>query len=248
MLYKLLIVDDEVFVADSLSKYVNWNDVGFEVVATAYDADMALDIIKNQKVDVLLTDIIMGDKTGLWLIEHAIEIQNDLKCIIISGHEQFDYAKTAIKLGVYDYLTKPVDFDELEQLFLELNKKMSKNNDSLDETINQSEDDKEEGIIINNVKKYIDIHYGEEIHLNNLAEQVYVHPTYLSILFKKKTGSNFKDYVTKVRMEKAKEMLKDLSLRISDISNNVGYESSKHFSKVFKKEIGVTPKDYRNNF
>ena len=53
--------------------------------------------------------------------------------------------------------------------------------------------------------------------------------------------------MTEVRIEKAKEMLKDLSLRIVDISGKVGYESSKHFSKIFKEFTGMTPKDYRNN-
>lgn len=252
MLYKLLIVDDEKFVADGLAQYIDWERIGFEANAV-YDADTALDVIKREKTDVLLTDIIMGDKTGLWLIEEAIKCNNDLKCVILSGHEEFSYAKTAIRLGVYDYLVKPVDFDELEQMFEALYRQMAVKQqdngvDTILETAEENSQDKSEGLIINQAKNYIENHYGEEIHLNTLAELVYVHPTYLSILFKKKTGRNFKEYLTGVRIEKAKEMLKDLSLRITDISTNVGYESSKHFSKVFKEVTGMTPKDWRNTF
>lgn len=244
MLYKLLVVDDEKFVADGLVQYVDWEKAGFDAVAAAYDADSALEIIRGQKIDVLLTDIIMGERTGLWLIEEAIKINNDLKCVILSGHEEFSYAKTAIKLGVYDYLVKPVDFDELEKMFSELYRAMSGNYETKKEE--ESTREQSEGQIINQAKAYIDINFSEEIHLNTLAELVYVHPTYLSILFKKKTGHNFKEYLTQVRIEKAKEMLKDLSLRITDISSNVGYESPKHFSKVFKELTGMTPKDWRN--
>lgn len=250
--YNLLIVDDEKFVADGLAQYVDWEKAGFKAAAV-YDAETALAVIKREKIDVLLTDIIMEDKTGLWLIEEAIKHNNDLKCVILSGHEEFSYAKTAIRLGVYDYLVKPVDFDELEKMFAQLYSQMSLKEhdneaDSSSNTTAESSRDKSEGLIINQAKSYIEKHYGEEIHLNTVAELVYVHPTYFSILFKKKTGRNFKEYLTGVRIEKAKEMLKDLSLRITDISVNVGYESPKHFSKVFKEVTGMTPKDWRNKF
>lgn len=250
MLYQLLIVDDEKLVADSMADYVDWASTGFEVCAVAYGVEEAMDILRKKQIDVMLTDIIMGDGTGLELIERAINVNNDLKCVILSGHEEFSYAKKAIRLGVYDYLVKPVDFDELEKLFLNLCQQLKGRNAESDEKkpeILENSQDKSEGAIVNHVKAYVETHYGKEISLNILADQVYVHPTYLSILFKKKTGSNFKDYVTRVRIEKAKEMLKDLSLRIVDISGKVGYESSKHFSKIFKELTGMTPKDYRNN-
>ncbi|MDO4444074.1 MAG: response regulator [Bacillota bacterium] len=250
MLYQLLIVDDEKLVADSMADYVDWASTGFEVCAVAYGVEEAMDILRKKQIDVMLTDIIMGDGTGLELIERAINVNNDLKCVILSGHEEFSYAKKAIRLGVYDYLVKPVDFDELEKLFLNLCQQLKGRNAESGEKkpeILENSQDKSEGAIVNHVKAYVETHYGEELSLNILADQVYVHPTYLSILFKKKTGSNFKDYVTRVRIEKAKEMLKDLSLRIVDISGKVGYESSKHFSKIFKELTGMTPKDYRNN-
>jgi len=102
------------------------------------------------------------------------------------------------------------------------------------------------GLIINNAKQYIDEHYNERITLGTLSEQVYIHPIYLSKLFKEKIGQNFIDYLTKVRVEHAKEMLKNPSLKICDIAYMVGYESPKHFSKIFKDVVGISPKDYRN--
>lgn len=102
------------------------------------------------------------------------------------------------------------------------------------------------GIVTDNVIKYIDEHFSEEITLKKLSEVVYMNPAYLSRLFKEKTGENFIDYLTKVRIERAKAYLQDLSLRIYDVTELVGYESRRHFRKIFKDTTGLTPKEYRN--
>jgi two-component system, response regulator YesN len=102
------------------------------------------------------------------------------------------------------------------------------------------------GFAIENVIKYINEHYNENITLHKLSEIVYMHPTYLSKLFKEKTGESFIDYVMRVRIDQAKKLLENLSLRIYDVCEMVGYDGPKHFSKVFKDLTGSTPKEYRN--
>ena len=94
---------------------------------------------------------------------------------------------------------------------------------------------------------YIRNHYQEPISLASLAEQFYLHPNYLSRLFKEKTGKNFIDYITEIRMDKVKEMLADPNGKISDISQAVGYENPRYFSKVFKQTTGFTPREYREH-
>lgn len=251
-MFKLLIVDDEKLVADGLAQYIDWEKVGFEVAGVAYSADEALTLLEKEPVDILLTDIIMGEKNGIELLGEAMEKNNAMKGVILSGHEEFGFAKSAIKLGVYDYLVKPVDFEELEAVFEKIAVRMKKERglvpekDALAGDENGLRQENSEGIIINTVKEYISSHYGEALNLNMLAELVYVHPTYLSILFKKKTGCNFKDYLAQIRIKEAMRLLSDLSLRITDVSYQIGYDSPKHFSKVFKEVVGMTPKDYRN--
>ncbi len=95
--------------------------------------------------------------------------------------------------------------------------------------------------------EYIRDHYPEEITLQRLSQEVYVNPMYLSRLFKEKASISYIDYLTQIRMNHAKKLLEDLSLRIYDISEMVGYESRKHFGKVFKDFTGMSPKDYRNS-
>ena len=111
----------------------------------------------------------------------------------------------------------------------------------------RSNDEKSACLIIESAKKYINEHYNEEITLSKLSKVVYVNPIYLSRLFKEKEGENFIDYLTGIRIEHAKSLLEDLSLRVYDITEMVGYESRKHFGKIFKEMTGMSPREYRNH-
>ena len=96
------------------------------------------------------------------------------------------------------------------------------------------------------VKEYILNHYQEDLTLNMFTDIVYVNPNYLSEIFKSQTGESFVDYFTRVRIEKAKELLKDVRVKTYEVGLLVGYEDSAYFSKVFKKVVGVSPSEYRN--
>lgn len=100
--------------------------------------------------------------------------------------------------------------------------------------------------IVHDIQLYIRNHYQEPITLAFLAEQFYLHPNYLSRLFKEKTGKNFIEYITEIRMDKVKEMLAEPNAKIGDISQAVGYENPRYFSKVFKQTTGFTPREYRD--
>lgn len=98
--------------------------------------------------------------------------------------------------------------------------------------------------LIVNMKKYVEEHFNEEINLDSLAHLFSFHPNYLGKLFKEETGENFVDYLTQYRMDIAKELLKDIRLNVYQVAKKVGYDDAKYFSKVFKKVVGLTPKDY----
>lgn len=248
-MFNLLIVDDDTIVREGLKEYVDWSSLGFNVIDTVESAERAREIIEEKEVHAILTDIVMDKKSGITLIKEVTEIKNDLKCIILSGYGEFDYAKEAINLGVTSYLTKPVDFDELEEVFNRVKKELMKNNKIEQiESVEENEIESSSNMIIDNIKLYINEHYGDTISLNVLAEMSYVHPIYLSSLFKEKTGENFIEYLSKVRIKKAKKLLKDMSLRICDVSRLVGYDSPKHFTRVFKEQTGITPSEYKNKY
>ncbi len=97
------------------------------------------------------------------------------------------------------------------------------------------------------VKRYIDEHFSERITLNSAAGIAFVNPSYLSRLFSETEGCVFTDYVTTLRINKAKQFLRDdPGMKIYEIADNVGYNSPKYFIKVFKEKTGMTPADYRS--
>lgn len=113
-MYKVLLVDDEPFITEGLSDAVDWSAFGLEVVGSAEDGEEALERLRELKVDLLITDISMPIMTGLELIRKARELQPQLKAIILSGYNEFDFLKEGMRLGIENYLLKPINFGELE--------------------------------------------------------------------------------------------------------------------------------------
>jgi two-component system response regulator YesN len=115
-LLKLLIVDDEPIICRGLRYTIDWAAIGIEVVGEAYDGEEALELMEHSHVDFLLSDIRMEGMDGLRLAEQVGQRYPEVKMVIISGYEDFDYARQAIRLGVTDYLLKPVNVEELTRV------------------------------------------------------------------------------------------------------------------------------------
>lgn len=94
-------------------------------------------------------------------------------------------------------------------------------------------------------KQYVADNYQKQISLDDIAKIVYLNPVYFSVIFKKDTNQNFSDYVINYRIEVAKTLLRDTFLKISEISESVGYRDANYFSKLFSKVVGITPKEFR---
>ncbi|GGF88038.1 hypothetical protein GCM10010912_36630 [Paenibacillus albidus] len=112
-LLKMLIVDDEPIICKGLRCTIDWSELGIEVIGEAYDGEEALQVMERSGADIVLSDIRMDGMDGLQLAEQVRLRFPETKMIIISGYEDFEYARQAIRLGVDDYLLKPVDVDEL---------------------------------------------------------------------------------------------------------------------------------------
>lgn len=98
---------------------------------------------------------------------------------------------------------------------------------------------------ITEAKRYIQQHYQESLRLEDVSSAVGFNATYFSTLFKKETGQNFVDYLTELRISKAKELLCADELSVQDVAEQVGYRDLKYFSRLFKKTTGVSPSDYK---
>ena len=97
------------------------------------------------------------------------------------------------------------------------------------------------------VKQYVNKHFSDNIHLDDIANHVGMNAAYLSRYFKKHTGERFVDYLSRVRIDHAKMLLDDPNNKIYDICRKTGYRSKHHFYNVFKQFTGMTPSEYRNS-
>ena len=122
-MWKVIIVDDEPKVTLLLQKIVDWEELGFQIAGTAQDGICALELIRDELPDLVVTDIRMPGCDGMELIRQAKEMKEDITFIVVSGYKQFEYAHTALKYGVEDYLLKPVKADELTSLLKQIREK-----------------------------------------------------------------------------------------------------------------------------
>lgn len=112
-MYSILIVDDEYWVRKRLISTIEWKEIGIDKIYEAQDGREALELWQDEKPDIIVTDINMPELTGLELMEELNLIEGKPRIILISGYNEFEYARTALKFGAVDYLLKPVDENEL---------------------------------------------------------------------------------------------------------------------------------------
>ena len=117
---KIFLAEDEVIVRETLKRMIPWEDLGFELVGEAADGEMALPLLLRQKPDLLITDIKMPFMDGLTLAKVAKKEIPGLKVVILSGYDDFNYAKQAINIGVEDYLLKPITKNALIERLTEI--------------------------------------------------------------------------------------------------------------------------------
>ena len=106
-MYSVFLVDDEPILLEGIRSKIDWESIGLNFVGEATDGEIALSMMQEIKPDILITDVKMPFMDGLELSSSIKKIQPWIKIIILSGHDEFDYAKKAISIGVEDYLLKP---------------------------------------------------------------------------------------------------------------------------------------------
>ncbi|PLS03732.1 response regulator transcription factor [Neobacillus cucumis] len=121
-MYRVVLVDDEEIVREGIRNRIPWGELGFELIGTTENGQEALHMIQSNQVDLLITDISMPIMDGLALTEKVKTIFPSIKVIILSGYDQFEYAQNAIKLGVQDYILKPITSKEMKTLLLDVKK------------------------------------------------------------------------------------------------------------------------------
>ena len=254
-----LIVEDESLMREYLMMNLNNIHNQWVAAACARDGIEATALLNEQHFDLVITDIKMPRMGGLELATHISSNIPNTDIILLTGYDEFNFARTAIRIGVADYLLKPLRDGELHSILDRLASKRNNSDMNGDLTKNitlQSQaavkSDVVAGnpnILIQRVRNYIERHYCEQISLSEVADLMDVNPTYLSSIFESEQGESYSKYVLRLRIERAALLLRTHPVgNISDIATDVGYLSAKHFISVFKKYYGMTPSEFRARF
>lgn len=397
-MWKLIVADDEPKIRRGIENMLDWQNFNVEIVGEAEDGEIALEVVKEKKPDIILLDINMPFLNGLNLLEKLKEINNKSIVVIISGYDDFHYAQKALQFNVFDYILKPVSKKNMEELIgrvvnkldevekennylkwvdKQLNKNMDiikthffsewLNNKLTDEEVLKEmsffnidfgnslglvvlklfdklnieivdkkwnsellrfaiinllndefngmnaefifDDDRKNIIVVSNIVnivewvgigkkleaeifkylkcnviieqanvtggilkiketyfkmidkveekkkcspmvlltiKYIEENYYlNDLNINSISDKLEVTSSYLSKLLKKETGLSFIDYLTNIRIKKAMYIMEDPTVKIYDVAELVGYSNQHYFCRAFKKEVGVSPTEYK---
>lgn len=266
-MYKVMIIDDEPIIVEGLTKSIQWEKYHCQVVATASDGVEGKLLVQEMHPDIIFTDICMPEMDGLTMMAGLKSEFPDTQICVLTGFREFDYAQRAIKIGVSRFLLKPSNMSEIEEAIAYMTSNLEKKNQARkkqkglpaesENGIPEDPDVKNEDLdspvakyassfIVKNALSYIETHYQEKLLLSDVADHTYVSQWHLSKLLNRHRGQNFSEILNSVRIEKAKEMLKDPALRIGDIAEAVGFLDMAHFSRVFKKQTGMSANQYRN--
>lgn len=248
-MYKVALVDDESIILEGLTRIIPWERYGCQVAGTAGDAEEGAELITRERPDILFTDIRMPGKDGLAMLAGLKSEYPDMQVTVLTGYRDFSYAQEAIRLGVTRFLLKPSKMDELEEALEAMTQNLKRMGRGTQEEALQTPEnhgDVANSFIVRKAVAYIEEHAAEKISLSDVADGCYVSHWHLSKLLNKYTGKNFYDLLNGERIARAKKLLRDPSMRISDISEQVGYGDTAHFSRVFKKLEGISANEYRN--
>lgn len=252
---KVLIVDDEESTRKLLRICIDWKEMGCEIAGEAEGGLEALDFLEENRADLVITDIKMPYISGLQLAERISQEYSDIKVVILTAYEDFDYAREGIRIGIADYIVKPIHREELRAciqkscvVIREEAKKREKdrklNQYMLDN--NKTADTHSDHNVILKICEYLKGNYmNSDITLKFLADKFYVNKSFLCRLFKQEMGINFVQYLMRLRIEKAMPLLRSGEYKVYEVAEMVGIPDANYFSKCLKKITGMSVKDLK---
>lgn len=247
--YRILIADDEPIERAVISKTIK-SYFGEELeIYQAVNGREAIEIFRSQDCQIALLDISMPGINGLEAAEEIRKENSTCSIIFLTAYDEFDYAKRAIRVRALDYLLKPSAKDELITVLEEAIHLAGMEGSKGKAPVPAAEEDRQElmknQLFSEYIRGYIEAHYMEDISLQDVAAQLHYSDAYFCRFFKQNFDKNFIMYLSELRVEKAKELLEDMTINVKDISQRVGFRDSGYFTKVFKRVTGVTPSEYR---
>ncbi len=243
--YRVVVAEDEELLLHSLVKKIEQTNLGFTVIGTAQTGEQAYQLIKENTPDLLITDIRMPVMNGMELIAKLHQRFPGLRVIIISGFSDFSYAQEAIRHQVFEYLLKPIDNEELYQTLFHVKTGLVLEQQSYETLFQGNFECSTPEQLAAVLHEYIVNHFTDNINLNLIANSLNYSPGYLTKVFLQEYNCSPSKFIISLRIQKAQFLLHTTDLSIRQIGEAVGYPEQGYFSRIFKKQTGSSPYEYR---
>lgn len=199
-------------------------------IAEARDGAELVGLASSLKPRLGFVDIRMPGMDGLEAIARSKTVSPDTVWVIVSSFAEFEYARTAIRLGVTEYLVKPVSPRDLERCLA---------------ILGLSPDSPRNDPVLGPILDHVDRNFNADVSMTDLADMSGLTPNYLSSLFHQRLGMTFSAYLAKARMEHARHLLREKGLSVAEAARDVGYADVRHFSRKYREVTGEYPSDSR---
>ena len=260
-MYSILVADDERWIRKGIIKMIDAENLKIKEIYEADSITAALHEFQLHKPDIILSDVIFPAENGCDFCEQVFSIKPETRIVMISAFDNFEFARWSIKYQAVDYLLKPVSKEQLNQVICQCIEQIKKqgikdknafsqflkteSQESDDKKENQMETEKTSEEQIETIMKRMKSNLTEKYTLTELAAECCLSEVYFSSLFKKVSSMSPMNYLAHIRIEKACELISSTNWRMVKIAKQVGYSDYQYFTKVFKKEIGKTPGEYK---
>lgn len=241
-MYSLIIVEDDDNIRNGLVHLFPWENCGFYIAGDFSNGSQAWRFLEeNPQINAVMTDIRMSVMDGLELAHRIYEQLPKIAVFFLSGFQDFEYAQQAIRYNVKDFFVKPVRHQDLMLSFLKLKEELDRQNFPSQTPALENQYYEQ---IIRMVKIYVTEHLRNAT-LEEAAVKAHLSSSYLSRLFKTECHISFSEYVLQKRMEHACLLLNNPRNKIYEISDAIGYDNPKNFSRAFKNYYNLSPKEFR---
>jgi len=249
---RLLLAEDEYYTRVGLKTTFPWAECGIDELLVAQDGNEAMELL-DRRPDILLTDIRMPYHTGIELASKARSRDEGCSILMLTSYSDKEYLKAAISLSIVAYLEKPVNLTELEaavklavQRRTQALRLRALEQSGCGESPPYAPGSAQHHSTQSALRFIHDRYDDPALGLEAVAAHVHLNSDYLSTSFKEDVGVNLKRVITDVRLWHAKRLLLDTDESIQVVAERVGYSNSNYFAKSFRKETGMTPREFRD--
>lgn len=241
---KVLVVEDEEMIRKGIVLAVDWAALDCVVVGEASNGEEGLEAAQRYAPTLIITDLKMPKMDGIEMLRRLREAGNNAFVIILTAYDSFAYAQSALRLGAVDFLLKPFHDGELEQAVQALCRRLEPSR--VEPAIpGLKKGDKSKYVL--QAMSYIGEHYSDpNITVAEIAQSIGISEGHLSHTFKKETDYTLLNYLTRYRIHKAMELLRDCRVKVYEVAQQVGYKDITYFSATFKKVVGISPSEYQD--